>query len=157
MTGMMRIAALTGLEPAIRARLARGDAVDSRGRTALMLAAHNGYVWACRLLLEVGADPTTSDHENETALALATSADRQKELRPEDMLLMVFKIGQIVLFQINPHILGNTKCARSEQIRGQLDKAVFGKRDEPEIKSLVKIGYQEKTVVRVHSFDRVTF
>jgi cytohesin len=44
---------------------------DSRGRTALMLAAEGGHAEIVRRLLAAGADPAHEDHEKDTALLLA--------------------------------------------------------------------------------------
>lgn len=81
MNGLMRLAALTGIRKAIWLRLSRGDdinAVESRGRTALMLAAHRGHLDSCSVLLQSGADSSVVDFDGETALTLATSAGHER-------------------------------------------------------------------------------
>lgn len=45
------------------------DAQDSRGYTALIVAAYNGVLPATALLLERGADPNTQDAKGATALS----------------------------------------------------------------------------------------
>jgi ankyrin repeat protein len=50
------------------------DAVDDRGRTALIIAAERGDAEAVGLLLERGADAAWRDKQGKTALDLAASA-----------------------------------------------------------------------------------
>jgi len=61
----------------MRELLARGasvDAVDDRGRTALMIAAEDGEATAVRLLLESGARSDLVDGGGQSACALAAAA-----------------------------------------------------------------------------------
>lgn len=81
MKSLMRWAALTGISQVIRLRLSRGDdinAIESHGRTALMLAAYHGHSEACTVLLEAGADYTLLDNDGDTALTLATLAGHDR-------------------------------------------------------------------------------
>ena len=81
MKSLMRWAALTGISQVIRLRLSRGDdinAIESHGRTALMLAAYHGHREACTVLLEAGADFTLVDNDGDTALTLATLAGHDR-------------------------------------------------------------------------------
>lgn len=71
---LFRMAALSGLNETLAAHIRRGesiDAVDSKGRTPLMLAASRGHVASCRLLLEHGASLHLRDQEDQDAHALA--------------------------------------------------------------------------------------
>lgn len=77
----MRWAAQTGIPQAIRLRLSRGDdinAIESRGRTALMLAAHRGHLESCSVLLDSGADFSLVDNDGHTALTLADTAGHDR-------------------------------------------------------------------------------
>ncbi|WP_323682845.1 sigma-70 family RNA polymerase sigma factor [Lamprobacter sp.] len=77
MTILMRLAVNENIPEVIRVRLAKGDdidAVESQGRTALMLAAQKGYLNICETLLEDGADLSTVDNCGETAISLAILA-----------------------------------------------------------------------------------
>jgi Ankyrin repeats (3 copies) len=70
----LREAASRGQTARVAALLAKGlpvDAADSRGRTALMLAAQQGRAEAVRLLLGKGANPRARDKSGFTAWGLA--------------------------------------------------------------------------------------
>jgi ankyrin repeat protein len=54
----------------------RVDAPDSRGRTALMLAASRGQAESVDVLLAHGADPNAADANGTTPLKAALDADR---------------------------------------------------------------------------------
>lgn len=57
---LLKMAAVAGVQTAIRLHIRRGDdldAVEENGRAPLMLTAVRGHVDVCKLLLEVGADP----------------------------------------------------------------------------------------------------
>ena len=51
------------------------DAVDNRGRTALMTAAERGHPLIARFLMEQGADPALADSDGKTAADLAADAE----------------------------------------------------------------------------------
>jgi ankyrin repeat protein len=57
------------------------DAVDNRGRTALMTAAELSRGEVVELLLARGADRTTADKSGKRALDLATDANVRAKLR----------------------------------------------------------------------------
>ena len=72
------MAALHGVETAIRTHIARGDdlnARDNNGLTPLMLAAQKNKAGACRLLLEAGADPTLVNFVGQNALTIANTSN----------------------------------------------------------------------------------
>jgi ankyrin repeat protein len=63
--------------------LSRGaqlDAVDDRGRTALMIAAAVGHAEVIEMLLGRGADPSARDRNGKTALDLAADANVRRML-----------------------------------------------------------------------------
>jgi ankyrin repeat protein len=72
-------------EAVVRLLLDRGapiDAVDNRGRTALMIAAEAGDAAVVGALLDRGADQTVRDSQGKTARDLATSAAVRAKLSP---------------------------------------------------------------------------
>jgi len=76
---LFKFAVLSGAQAAVRFHIQRGvdiNATDSDGKSPLMLAALNGYVETCRLLLEAGADPMLVDREGRDAFTLAQSCGR---------------------------------------------------------------------------------
>ena len=67
---------LAGAVDSVRMHLRSGtdlDATDTRGRSALILAASRGHLDICKVLLEAGADPTARDNAGNDALAMARS------------------------------------------------------------------------------------
>ncbi|MBX3670797.1 MAG: sigma-70 family RNA polymerase sigma factor [Rhodocyclaceae bacterium] len=76
---LFRMAALAGVQTAVRLHIRRGDdlnAVDDKGRSALILAATRGHTETCRLLLEAGADPRILDNDGNDALSVANGTGR---------------------------------------------------------------------------------
>lgn len=79
MPPLFRMAVRSGTPATVALHIARGvllDSRDSAGRTALMLAASEGRVEICRLLLDGGADPALIDADGQTALELARDRGR---------------------------------------------------------------------------------
>lgn len=71
---LLRLAAISGVEAAIRLHVSRGDdlnARDGHGATPLILAVIKRRTGAVRLLLEAGANPTIADLSGMDALAYA--------------------------------------------------------------------------------------
>lgn len=71
---LLKLAAISGVETAIKLHIRRGDDLDARdgsGSTPLILAAGKGRKGAVRLLLDAGADPTLVDESGMDALAHA--------------------------------------------------------------------------------------
>ena len=71
-----RMAVLAGAVTSVRLHLRAGtdlNAVDTQGRSPLLLAVSRGHLDICKLLLEAGADPTTKDNTGNDALAIARS------------------------------------------------------------------------------------
>lgn len=71
---LLKLAAISGVQSAIKFHIQRGDdldAPDSSGATPLILAASKKKVAAVRLLLDAGADPLISDKKGMDALAHA--------------------------------------------------------------------------------------
>lgn len=71
---MLRMAALAGVETAVKLHIHRGDDLNARdggGLTPLMLAASKNRVSVCSLLVEAGADHTLRDPSDRDALAIA--------------------------------------------------------------------------------------
>lgn len=71
---LLKMAALGGVDAAVRLHLKRGadvNATDEKGRSALILAAQRGHARTCRLLLEAGADDALTDVDGLDALAHA--------------------------------------------------------------------------------------
>ena len=61
---LLRLAAISGVETAIKLHIRRGDDLDARdgsGATPLILAAGKRRKGAVRLLLDAGANPTLAD------------------------------------------------------------------------------------------------
>lgn len=71
---LLRLAAISGVETAIKLHIRRGDDLDARdgsGATPLILAAGKRRKGAVRLLLDAGANPTLADRSGMDALAHA--------------------------------------------------------------------------------------
>lgn len=71
---LLRLAAISGVETAIKLHIRRGDDLDARdgsGATPLILAAGRRRRGAVRLLLDAGANPTLADQSGMDALAHA--------------------------------------------------------------------------------------
>ena len=71
---LLKLAAISGVETAIKLHIRRGDALDARdgsGATPLILAAARRRKDAVRLLLDAGANPRLSDVNGMDALAHA--------------------------------------------------------------------------------------
>lgn len=71
---LLRLAAISGVETALKLHIRRGDDLDARdssGATPLILAAAKRKKGAVRLLLDAGADPTLVDSKGMDALAHA--------------------------------------------------------------------------------------
>lgn len=71
---LLRLAAISGVETAIKLHIRRGDDLDARdgsGATPLILAAGKRRKGAVRLLLDAGANPTLADQSGMDALAHA--------------------------------------------------------------------------------------
>lgn len=71
---LLKLAAISGVETAIKLHIRRGDDLDARdgaGATPLMLAAGKKRSGAVHLLLDAGADPTLADESGMDALAHA--------------------------------------------------------------------------------------
>lgn len=71
---LLRLAAISGVETAIKMHIRRGDDLDARdgsGATPLILAAGRRRKGAVRLLLDAGANPTLADLSGMDALAHA--------------------------------------------------------------------------------------
>lgn len=88
-TPLMLASLREGGSPVVALMLAKGAAVnvqDTRGDTALGLAATIGEVETMRLLLAKGADPAVVNRKGETPIILAT-----KSKRPEAVRLLILK------------------------------------------------------------------
>jgi RNA polymerase primary sigma factor len=71
---LLKIAALAGVESAVKLHVTRGDDLDARddsGMTPLMLAASRNRAAICSMLLEAGADPLLRTPSGQDALAFA--------------------------------------------------------------------------------------
>ncbi len=76
---LFRLAAVNGLEAAVREHLRRGadvNATDQRGSSALMLASAAGHIGTCRILIEAGANLQLVDRDGHDALMLALKHGR---------------------------------------------------------------------------------
>ncbi len=75
---MLRLAAVSALEVAVREQLRKKadvNSTDQQGCSPLMLASGAGHVGTCRILIDVGADLELVDTEGNDALMLAISRD----------------------------------------------------------------------------------
>lgn len=75
---LLKLAALAGVDAAVRLHIERGDNLDGRdssGLTPLMLAARNNRASTCSLLLSSGANVDLTDPDGRDALALARLAN----------------------------------------------------------------------------------
>jgi RNA polymerase primary sigma factor len=73
---LFRLAVLSGVQSAIHFHLRRGEdinALDSSGRSPLLLATMKGNANTVRLLLDAGADPLLADNAGQTALSVASN------------------------------------------------------------------------------------
>lgn len=73
---LLRLAAISGVETAIKLHIRRGDDLDARdgsGATPLILAAGKRRKGAVRLFLDAGANPTLADQSGMDALAHAVN------------------------------------------------------------------------------------
>ena len=80
------MAVLAGAVESVRAQLLAGadpDAADTRGRSALMLAASRGHHEVGLVLLEAGANPAMKDSAGNDAIAIARS---RKDVAMEELL-----------------------------------------------------------------------
>ena len=59
------------------------DGIDSSGRTALMIAAENGFLEICKILVENGVDVSILDNNGKTALDYASSDEIICLLKPK--------------------------------------------------------------------------
>jgi RNA polymerase primary sigma factor len=78
LNGLLRMAALAGVETAVRLHVRRGDDLDARdsdGMTPLMLAASRNKAAVCSLLLAAGATPSLTDFSGKSALDIARAVD----------------------------------------------------------------------------------
>jgi hypothetical protein len=74
---LLRMAAITGVETAVKFHIGRGDDLDARdgaGMTPLMLAASKNRSSVCALLIEAGADMGLCDPSGRDALSIALAA-----------------------------------------------------------------------------------
>jgi hypothetical protein len=81
MSPLFRMAVIAGTTEAVELFLLRGEAPDvrdSRGQTALMLAAARGRTEICRLLLDHGADRSLVDGDDRTAFAFAFENEQEQ-------------------------------------------------------------------------------
>jgi hypothetical protein len=78
---LFRLAAVNGLEAAVKEQLRRGadvNATDQRGCSPLMLASAAGHLETCRVLLEAGADLQLLDVDGNDALTMAVTHGRDE-------------------------------------------------------------------------------
>lgn len=71
---LFKLAAISGVEAAIRLHIQRGDDLDAQdnlGATPLILAANGGRTRAVQILLDAGANPALMDQQGMDALACA--------------------------------------------------------------------------------------
>jgi RNA polymerase primary sigma factor len=77
---LLRMAAVNGVENAVRLHVDRGDDINARdgnGLTPLMLAAGRNRSSVCRVLLEAGVDASLKSPAGQDALAIAKAAGAQ--------------------------------------------------------------------------------
>lgn len=82
LNGLLKLASLSGNNAVVLLRINKGDdlnAVDEKGRTALILAASKGHIEVCKTLLDAGADFGIKDFEYKDFLAVAPP-DKKSEL-----------------------------------------------------------------------------
>ena len=82
LSGLLKFASLSGNNAVVTLRINRGDdlnAVDEKGRTALILAASKGYIEVCKTLIDAGADFEIKDSEYNDVLKVVP-ADKRSEL-----------------------------------------------------------------------------
>jgi len=76
LSGLLKMASLSGTLAVIKLRVAKGDdlnAVDEKGRTALILAASKGHIEVCKFLVDAGANIDIKDISGKDAFAYCPS------------------------------------------------------------------------------------
>jgi RNA polymerase primary sigma factor len=82
LNGLLKLASLSGNNEVVLLRINKGDdlnAVDEKGRTALILASSKGHIDVCKILLDAGADFRIKDFEYNDVLAVVP-LDKKSEL-----------------------------------------------------------------------------
>lgn len=91
---LLKLAAISGVETAIKLHIERGDDLDARdsfGATPLILAATRSRKGVVHLLLDAGANPTLTDKNGMDALACAVRSGC-----PETIVLLTEALGRFV-------------------------------------------------------------
>ena len=124
---LLRLAAISGVEMAIKMHISRGDDLDARdssGATPLILAAGRKRMGAVRLLLDAGANPRLADISGMNALAHAIKGGC-----PETIAVLSDAVARLVAPEPPSEYVGESVGPTFEQV----ETVRGGERENPSL------------------------